>query len=82
MKNNKSQFGGGNYSTARRFERGAPRRAFSMEEGLENLLTIISSNQVTTRETEKMTLKAYVMVNGQQVKGIFDTSTMGDNHIS
>jgi hypothetical protein len=36
---------------------------------------------VTPRGTEQITLKAYVMVNGYQVKALFNTSTTGDNLI-
>jgi hypothetical protein len=34
------------------------------------------------RGTEQMTLEAFVIVNGQQVKALFNTGTMGDNLIS
>jgi hypothetical protein len=55
-----------------------PRRAFRTEQELNNSITSIFSNQVTFRDTEEITLKAYVIVNGYQVKVLFDTSTMGD----
>jgi hypothetical protein len=44
-------------------------------------MTSISSNQVTPRGTEQMTLEAYVMVKRYQVNVLFDTGTMGDNLI-
>jgi hypothetical protein len=81
-KNNHCQSGKGNHPKARCFKRGVLGRVFRTEQELGNWITSISSNQVTPRSTEQITLEAYVMVNGDQAKALFDTGTIAGNLMS
>jgi hypothetical protein len=60
-----------------------PKRSFHTEAELDNSIkSNVASNSMATQALQQMTLEAYILVNGQQAKAIFDTGTMGDNLIS
>jgi hypothetical protein len=54
------------------------KRVFKSEQGLSTSITSNSFNLVTPTGTKQITIQVYVIVNGYQVKALFNRGTIGD----